>query len=371
MFLCSSLERGKDGVGDYTMTLAEVMTNIGVSVAVVALNDCHVETVTETTADLPSGISVVRIPSSMPWEERVAVVGDSCSAFRPDWISLQFVCFGLQPKGLVQSIVPHISRMTQGVRCHWMFHELWAGMGHGAPIRHKVLGLLQRGPILELYRAVSPRVTHTSNEAYQRYLYALGIPSIVLPIFGSIPVLPPSGWLSRELVKLSVGNNPLVLGLFGAVPPAFVAAMRGWIPMVRAYSEPTARRVVIVGVGRCNKESWKEFEQEVLSHFPQITIVHLGEQSRANISDFLSCIRACIATCQRSLMQKSSVVGACRDHGTPVIVPRTDDDCGSERKKRLAELNASTRELFAIEGQKIVPHGGAISVGEALLTSLR
>lgn len=100
-FICSSLEPGRDGVGDYTRRLAGELVRQGHPSIAVALNDPHIsKTVFELQEIEGVSISVLRLPIVMPWSKRVIEARNWLEAFNPDWISLQFVPFGFHRRGL-------------------------------------------------------------------------------------------------------------------------------------------------------------------------------------------------------------------------------------------------------------------------------
>src|SRR5690554_2861963 len=101
LFICGSLEPGRDGVGDYTMRLAVALIKKGNSVYVVALNDPHVNNIVYGV-QYKDGVegSVLRIPLKFGDRVRYLKVFQLISDFRPDLISLQFVLYSFHRKGL-------------------------------------------------------------------------------------------------------------------------------------------------------------------------------------------------------------------------------------------------------------------------------
>ena len=79
VFLCASLEPGRDGVGDYTRRLAAELAARGHDVACVAMNDRHARALGNAClragpepATIP--IPVLRLPTSAPWRERMRLL---------------------------------------------------------------------------------------------------------------------------------------------------------------------------------------------------------------------------------------------------------------------------------------------------------
>src|SRR5438046_1883782 len=96
LFICSSLDPGKDGVGDYARKLASALINLGHSAAMIAINErCPDETIWEEKQyDNDTAVNVLRLSSSVSWESRIKKAEQFVDAFDPDWMSLQYVPFG-------------------------------------------------------------------------------------------------------------------------------------------------------------------------------------------------------------------------------------------------------------------------------------
>src|SRR3974377_1356146 len=100
-FITSSLEPGRDGVGDYARDLASSCVTRGFDSQLSALNDGHIDvTVEETQTARGVAIRTLRLSASRPWHARVRSARAFLQSFPPDWVSLQFVCYGFHRKGL-------------------------------------------------------------------------------------------------------------------------------------------------------------------------------------------------------------------------------------------------------------------------------
>jgi hypothetical protein len=69
VFLCASLEPGRDGVGDYTRHLASECVRRGHECTAIALHDPHVNNEFETVED---GVTVVRFPATESWSGNIS-----------------------------------------------------------------------------------------------------------------------------------------------------------------------------------------------------------------------------------------------------------------------------------------------------------
>jgi hypothetical protein len=162
-FIVSSLEPGRDGVGDYTRRLAGELIRQGHECQIVALNE-KVESRKQKaenrnpTSDLrllTSGFSetqhsegtevpCLRLPGSLGWPERTTLARKWVDAFNPDWVSLQFVPFGFQSKGLPFGLPRQLKVIIGSRPLHWMFHELWVLWRFPLSLRKRLLGQGQK-----------------------------------------------------------------------------------------------------------------------------------------------------------------------------------------------------------------------------------
>ena len=102
VFLCGSLEPGRDGVGDYTRRLAGELLRQGQQVAVIALHDLLVNEREDPMGTQQEGkllIPTLRLSSRLSWATRIRQASTFIKTIDPDWISLQFVPFSFHKKG--------------------------------------------------------------------------------------------------------------------------------------------------------------------------------------------------------------------------------------------------------------------------------
>jgi hypothetical protein len=348
LFIATSLEPGRDGVGDYTRLLSEECERQGHSVFCIALNDPFIG------ADAKPDSTTLRLSSSLPWDERVNLAERFIRERGPDWISLQFVAYGFQPRGFVGGLQPGFVRLLRHARAHLMFHEIWIGAAKQAGFKDRVIGVLQKFMILRMARAVDVKSIHTTNEPYRRILKEAGLPAKRLGLFSSTPVFPPArDEVFSELKKagcpvdLESRGEVWLFGMFGSLHPV-------WPPeplLTRLVSigKKTGRKPVIISSGRLGprEDLWKSMAR---SHPGEINFVRLGERSAEFVSRLFQEIDFGIATTPLSLIEKSASVATMLDHGLPVIVNRDDVHFGnhpcSVPDKRLIALDESFEQRF-------------------------
>ena len=318
-FVTSRLEPGRDGVGDYTTLLAGECARLGHEVTRVALNDQHVN-------EIARDPGLLRLPSTMSWGERANEARRWLESFAPDFVSLQFVCYGFHPRGLVGGVARHLQRVLTGWPLHVFFHELWLGDESGAPLKDRAMGWLQRRGVLALIRTLDVRLAHTSNDAYVHLLKERGVQARRMPLFGSLPVAEVSpldalggrhGVPSLPSAASAKSDQALTFALFGTLHPV-------WPPEpLFSHLRALGRNVTIAHAGHIGAGAglWERLEKEYGNWF---AFRRLGALSPAKAAEFLSHADFGIATTPWSLIGKSASVAAMLDSGLPVVVNRDD-----------------------------------------------
>jgi hypothetical protein len=328
-FLCSNLESGRDGVGDYTRRLAGELIRQGHPTVVVALNDWHIsKTIFELQEIEGTSMSVLRLPSILPWSKRITEARNWLDVFNPDWISLQFVTFGFHQRGLCLGLGKKLAAINSKASWHIMFHELWLGMGEKSPVKHRVLGALQRTFIRDFLHRLQPRSVHTQAEPYRKVLSREKVVASVLPLISNVPYVKGDGWagLLEPLLAEAIGERPnrtkfYLAGVFGAVHPEWNAeqAVNILLPLVKQFQ----KRLVLIFLGRSGltPEAFNELKSTLRNRADVITT---GERKGFEISTILQSLDLGLATSPRQIIQKSGSVAAMLEHGLPVLVTRDD-----------------------------------------------
>jgi hypothetical protein len=328
-FLCSNLEPGRDGVGDYTRRLAGELIRQGHSSVIIGLNDWHaLKALFEQQEIEGTSISVLRLPSTAPWNQRIVEARNWLDAFNPDWISLQFVTFGFHRKGLCLGLGKRLAAINSKASWHIMFHELWLGLGEKSPLKHRVLGALQQTFILDLLSRLRPQIVHTQAEPYRKVLSRKKVAASILPLISNVPYATGDGWvgLLEPLLTESVGEHPdrtklYLAGIFGAVHPEWNAeqAVNILSPLVQKFQ----KHLVLVFLGRSGltPEAFNKFKSALRN---RADVVTAGERNGFEISRILKSLDLGLATSPRQIIQKSGSVAAMLEHGLRVLVTRDD-----------------------------------------------
>ncbi len=315
-FFCGGL--GVGGVADYTRQLAGALIPHGVESLIVGLADREAGAVARGAE--PEARTLA-LPAAMSWGERIAAAEAALAAFAPDWVSLQFVPFAFNRKGVIAAEARWLARLTAGRRLHLMLHELWIEpLPRLVPMRRRLMRRVQRFSILRLIERARPALLHTSNAVYQQLLAEAGLSAKRLPLFGNIPIeaQPDRSWLDGALADAGVDlkRRPLLFGFFGGVNPDWDA-----VPLLARLSE-TLRRLgrpgVVLSVGAAGAmpermEGWRR-------RHPDLGFLALGVQPARRISAYLRALDFGLTSYPYALIGKSGSVLAMLEHGLPVIV---------------------------------------------------
>ena len=322
LFLCGSLEPGRDGVGDYTRSLAGECARRGHACAIIALHDPGI---TRETGGSAGPVRLVRLPAGEAWAGRLGRAVDVLRDFAPDWVSWQFVAYGFHPRGVVPAALWRGAADLRGPRCHVMLHELWIGLEDGSGWRARASGWPQRRGVLRLLARLRPDRLQTSNPSYQEALARAGFAAGVLGLFGNVPV--PAGpaasngkfarWLPAPAGPAA--GSPLVAVTFGTLHPQWrpVATVEWLLATSRRLGRPPA----LIVIGRAGSHA-----AAILEPFRQrgVPTGLTGELDAAAVSQLLCAADFGIAPHPWALIGKSGAAAAMLEHGLPVLVPRDD-----------------------------------------------
>ena len=316
LFICGSLEPGRDGVGDYTRRLAAACATSGHGGVAIALHDPHVEGATDLTRD---GVRLIRLPAASPWPDRLAAVHAHLQCLAPDWVSWQFVAQAFQPRGFLPAALLQAAPQLRGLHSHVMLHELWLGLETGAGWRARAVGWLQRRGVLCLLSQLEPDIVHTSNASYKHALRDEGVEAGLLGLFGNVPVA--ASFPGREvlLARWLPGVAPLAAVTFGTLHPQWQPAAT--VTWLSATARRLGRRPALLALGRSGPHT-----AAILDSFRQkgIAVGETGELDETTVSHLLTAADCGIAPHPWALIGKSGAAAAMLDHGLPVLVPRDD-----------------------------------------------
>jgi len=319
--ICSCADPGRDGVGDYSVRLAAALATDGHQTLVIAERDFAV-TGSQPLNGQRDGISVLRLPGASSSEQRARVLADTLESFSPDWVILQFVCWGLADRGVLDPPLSALLTALSGRRVAIYCHELWLGLERGASLRHRWWGRSQRASILRFLAQLRPALVMTSNAAYRSVLERFGWKTRIVPLFSNIPLRREGGAAFRALLgeRARPRNDTVMAAVFGSVYPEWrpQAALR-WISK---EARQRNRRALLVMAGRPSARGEALVQQLARELSESLTLVTLGEVTPEVASGLFQEADIGLPSSDWILLDKSGVAAAMTAHGLPMLVVR-------------------------------------------------
>jgi len=337
VFLCGSLDIGRDGVGDYTRRLAAQLIREGHSCEIISLNETNLDmSILEKQFDDEISISVLRLSSSQSWHNRINQAKELVDRFAPDWLSLQYVPYSFHKKGLPFIIARQLLRLqTNSVKWHIMFHEIWIGVSKKSSVKHKIIGSVQRAIAQDITKTLKPSAINTSNILYRSILRNAKIEAQIMPLFSNISksisvVEVRDEILQRIHIDINDIDQYIFIGIFGTLyPKAKIDVVLNAITTDPVYD---GKKFIFLSFGRVGESGIFQIEKLKEIFKDKIKFVILGEQSSQNISTILQMLNIGISCTPVHHIGKSGVFSAMKLHELKVymsgeeIIPEFSDD---------------------------------------------
>lgn len=336
IFICSSLEPGNDGVGDYTRKLACALINCGHKAAIIAINDrrLNADVWQGKQTDNDTETEVLRLSTELPWRKRLGKAKAFAIAFDADWISLQYVPFGFHLKGLPFNLGNKLKQLETRQRWHIMFHEL--SVNKNDSIKFKLWSFLQMRIIQSFLKLLRPALITTNTELYRLRLKELGYSSKLLPLFSNINRVSPAPEPFYDIIPeflLKNRKNYLIGTLFGSFD------FKRWDirSLLNKFSGDyckNGKKPVIASIGKMpyGITCWQTLQHE----YPSIIFLTFGMQDAGFISYWLSAYTDFgILTTLPELAGKSGSFMAYKEHGLPVVCKERTPGLAATSKTKL------------------------------------
>jgi hypothetical protein len=315
VFLCGSLESGRDGVGDYVRRLAGELIRKGHQIAAVALNDEYLVDKFIGTQSLEGiELSVLRVPSVWPVKDRFEHAKSWIDKINPDLLSLQFVIFAFHPKGLPLNLSKLLSKLGGSRSWHIMFHELWVGMATNDTLKRSLLGEMQKVLIKTLIKRLRPKVIHTQCELFLGKLNQEGFFVKKLPLFSNIKVYSTNCTENYNLIQSLDNELTFKFVLFGGLHPE--AKLLELISALKYFCKSRDKSFEFWYLGRNGEELSEHLR---LLNQEKVAYKVYGELDAKYISFLLSISSFGISTGSPEMIEKNGTVAAMLDHKLPVI----------------------------------------------------
>ncbi len=304
VFVCGSLELGKDGVGDYTRRLSAELLKYNFTIGIIALNDRYINNVKyEIQTEQGLKIDTLRFPLCISWKEKIQISRKYIDNIDPDFLSLQYVPFGFHKKGMPFFLGDKLLKIGRNRRWHVMFHELWVGMNNEAEFSQYLIGKIQMVLIKSMLKKIIPVQIHTHIEVYKMQIENLGFLVKILPIFSNIP------FCGKMIIKQ---NKKFIVAIFASIYSInkldfFINELKknkNNIDIDFVFFGDNGR-LLDVWIDACNKHN--------------VNFEVLGELNSEFISELLTSANLGIVTTPYLLIGKSGVAAAMKEHQLPII----------------------------------------------------
>lgn len=323
VFLCGSIEPGKDGVGDYSRRLASKLTQYGHHTVLISLNDGFVDII-ENSTQTEEGVSIstVRLPRQLSITERVQTAKNFISAFEAEWVSLQYVPYAFHPKGLPFSWMKAFKRCAPQCKWHVMMHELWIGSKKKDSIKSKIIGFFQRNIVKRTLDNIHP-IQVTSNVKYYKYLLQnINYRAHIIPVFNNIGIGNPDNTklFSQLSSHFQVQDNVYLAVFFGGVYAD--EEIYSNISKLVEKAKIENRKVNFIHIGR---------SAIIASFFATLKTRYscecfaLGEQKSNDIAALLCRANFGVSTYSKEFMAKSGSIAAMLNNKLPVVLLKNMD----------------------------------------------
>lgn len=319
VFLCDTIAPGKSGVGDYTVALSKALKTLGYESGVISLME-------KDNPGAAPDFPVLCLSASQTWSTKASLAGEWLAKEKPDILSLQFVPYAYQSRGLPLGLSPWLNSLGQDCSWHIMFHELWVAAEKNAPLKNCVIGIIQKRLILSMLQKLDPRYIHTSNAVYQELLAREGVQAGILPLFSNFnPVtqtaLPRLAFRELDFLFLEDEREHwLVACIFGTVHPQWEP--RSALKLLKKAAELSGKRPALLLLGKSGPEGIKLVDA-VSCQKEKIFCFKTGPLNPEPLSSLLFACDFGFSTTPWALAGKSGAAKALLAHQLPLVF--TDD----------------------------------------------
>lgn len=367
LFVTNNFPPVVDGVGDYTYKLSQALIKYGAEVSILCSNNPDI--IKNKQVFKAEKIKV--FPIIEAWDNQgVKAIENIFKNKKYDYISLQYVPFAFQKKGLPLHLSENLKKLFPTVNWHIMFHELWVGMEKGATIKSKLHGYMQKRLIHNMIKKLKPLLINTQCKLYKHQLGQLGYDTEILPLFSNI--------LRDQTIPKPIEDEKekkkMVLAIFGSIHfGAPVASFVGELLDLLESDTNQFANVKFVFIGNCGSfiEEWTSVLKKNDIEF-EIT----GKLSEYNIGNYLRHVDFGITTTPYILVEKSGTVAAMLEHDLNVIcVARPWNVSGYELDNFTSQIGVINYQYGILE--KIInktdsyKHTSVLHIGKEFMDKLK
>lgn len=310
LFICGSLQPGADGIGDYTRRIAGELKKKACKVSIIAFNDKQTNIVLSESQTVDNTVvDVLRLPINLDENYKMALSKEWIDLHNPEWISVQFVLYAFNNRGLPLFFGTEMKKLSAGRKVHIMFHELWLGVEKYPSAKDRLYGIFQKTIIKRMVNKLQPKVVHSHSALYLKLLQYNKINARQLKIISNIPVVH-----DQISPRQLMADGSLKLLVFGYISPN--APIEEFVSELKSVSEQRHFKPEIIFSGR-NGGTLNEWTATLDKYLIPYSV--RGVLSIEELSDLMIEVDVGISTTPFLLYEKSGSVAAMFKHGIPVI----------------------------------------------------
>lgn len=323
LFVCGSLNEGKDGIGDYLRQFSSSLSKLGLTCYCLSMNDVKDDYDSMQWQNIPadkvSSPLFIRLSKSMNMKSKADFIEKLLLEIKPNVVSFQFVIYWMHSRGWIYEFNRIMAPKFRGYNVHIMWHELWIGQLRTSSILNRIEGSIQRKFIFDFLEIVNPKLHTTTIPFYQALLDFNGIKASILPLFSNFSLERDKNF---DFINL-IGENKneiksIIFVCFGTIFTDF--PFQHWLKEAEKWHLKTRRNIVFCSLGKQGRgeATWGNWKEKV-SKFDWINLVELGPLTPAQIqqSFALSDVGVCLTPLEG--IGKSSSVTVMIENGLTIM----------------------------------------------------
>jgi len=301
LIICSSLEPGKDGVGDYSLKFGNWLKDQGYEVEIIALNDKYLAEKEKRDE------TIFRLSSGLKLNLRFELLQERIDEFNPDVIFLQYVPYAYHAKGMPLKFAKMIGNLNTKGEWIIMVHEPY--IGGRLTAKGKFVQFAQKKALKRIVKKTAPKRVFTSIRKYEEALTDINITSSILPLFGNIEF--------TQLEEAPKKDSDETWGVYFGAPPVKESYHIIKNGIVQAGSSKPIR------IKLCGKTSNTEFIEYLRYSFREenIEVDSVGELQQKELSSMFTRADFGIARVAPDLIGKSGSAISLLEHGLKLWIP--------------------------------------------------
>ena len=250
-----------------------------------------------------------------------------------DLYSIQFAPYAFSKIGFAGNALRLLAKSLEAKSVQVTFHELWIGSYPGSPVKHTVIGWVQKYEILTFLKVTKPSLIYATNSAALHRLRKAGISAAYLYLFGNIP-------FSQS--QISSDQSILKIGFFGTLYDSFPYDLLG--ERLKSIYRLTKRKIILLRIGR-TRESQGLIKLKRMAESRGFDLFETGELSAPEVSKEIQSCSLGISTTPYDVMGKSGATAALLEHRLPIL---THDD-GDTPQKHLIISKLFDDQIFQLD----------------------